>query len=58
MVAERGEFGHDVVPGGSVEPQASDEQDVHGGSPEEESDLVAGTLSGGSDIGLWSGCDL
>jgi hypothetical protein len=58
MVAERGEFGHDVVPCGSVEPQASDEQDVHGGSPGEESDLVAGTLPGGSDTGLRSECDL
>ncbi|GAA2984772.1 hypothetical protein GCM10020227_61860 [Streptomyces flavovirens] len=34
-VAERDEFGHDIVPGGSVEPQAGDEEDVHGGSPEE-----------------------
>jgi hypothetical protein len=28
-VAERPEFGRDVVPGGSVEPEAGDEQDVH-----------------------------
>lgn len=33
-VARRGEFGHDVVPCGSEEPQAGDEQDLHRGLPE------------------------